>query len=125
VTGPLVGGAFTTHVTWRLSFYLNLPLGGVVMVLILFLLQVPDRPDTNISFKNKLRQLNALGLLALLPGVVCLCLALQLGGTKDAVSFGPESPSTGLCSCPGPIALTTPSGTRAVSSRCLCWRFCF
>jgi MFS family permease len=94
VSGPLVGGAFTTNVTWRWCFYLNLPLGGVVMVLIFFLLQVPDRPNTKITFKDKLRQLNALGLLALLPGVVCLCLALQWGGTTYAVSFGPGFPST-------------------------------
>jgi MFS family permease len=94
VSGPLVGGAFTTNVTWRWCFYLNLPLGGVVMVFIFFLLQIPDRPSTKIPFKDKLRQLNALGLLALLPGIVCLCLALQWGGTTYAVSFGPGFPST-------------------------------
>jgi len=69
-------------------------LGGVVLVFTFFLLQVPDRPNTNISFKDRLRQLNALGLLALLPGVVCLCLALQWGGTTYAVSLGPGFPST-------------------------------
>ncbi|KAA6409271.1 MAG: MFS multidrug transporter [Lasallia pustulata] len=58
------------------------------MVLIFFLLQVPDRPNTKITFKDKLRQLNALGLLALLPGIVCLCLALQWGGTTYAWSEG-------------------------------------
>lgn len=58
------------------------------MVLIFFLLHVPDRPDTNVNVKEKLRQLNPLGLLALLPGVVCLCLALQWGGTTYAWSEG-------------------------------------
>jgi hypothetical protein len=56
------------------------------MVFIFFLLQVPERTNTEIPFRDKLRQLNALGLLALLPGVVCLCLALQWGGTMYAVS---------------------------------------
>lgn len=56
--------------------------------------QVPDRPNTKVSLKDKLRQLNALGLLALLPGIVCLCLALQWGGSTYAVSFGLGNPST-------------------------------
>ncbi|OJJ45915.1 hypothetical protein ASPZODRAFT_167617 [Penicilliopsis zonata CBS 506.65] len=77
VTGPLIGGAFTSNITWRWCFYLNLPLGGLVFVLILFLLHLPDRPETKISLREKLVQLNVWGLLVLLPGVVCLCLALQ------------------------------------------------
>ncbi|KAK9321285.1 major facilitator superfamily domain-containing protein [Lipomyces orientalis] len=46
VTGPQVCGAFITNVTWRWRFYINLPSGGVVMVVILFLLQIPDRLTT-------------------------------------------------------------------------------
>ncbi|KAE8411205.1 major facilitator superfamily domain-containing protein [Aspergillus pseudocaelatus] len=88
VTGPLVGGAFTTNVTWRWCFYVNLPLGGVVMVLVSILLQGPDRPDIRTPMKDRLQQLNVLGLVALLPGVICLCLALQWGGTTYAWSEG-------------------------------------
>lgn len=58
------------------------------MVLIFFLLQVPDRETTRLPTWKKLFQLDFVGLSMLLPGVVCLLLALQWGGLKYAWSNG-------------------------------------
>lgn len=64
------------------------------MVFVFFLLHVPDRSNTTNTLKYKLQQLNIIGLFALLPGVICLCLALQWGGFTYSVSFKPNLLST-------------------------------
>ncbi|RYP85119.1 hypothetical protein DL770_005099 [Monosporascus sp. CRB-9-2] len=56
------------------------------MVFIFFLLNVPDRDSTKSSLKVKVSQLDLLGTGALIPGVVCLLLALQWGGSIYAWS---------------------------------------
>lgn len=87
MVGPLLGGVFTTKVTWRWCFYINLPLGVVALVVTAFLLQIPGRDSTKIPSREKLAQLDFYGTALIVPGSVCLVLALQWGGLKYPVSL--------------------------------------
>ncbi|KAF2688991.1 MFS general substrate transporter [Lentithecium fluviatile CBS 122367] len=80
--GPILGGVFTQRSTWRWCFWINLPIGGVVLALLFGFLSVPGARNENrtLPLKKKLQHLDPFGCLTFVSAVTCLLLALQWGG---------------------------------------------
>ncbi|MGE5673960.1 MAG: MDR family MFS transporter [Mycobacterium leprae] len=73
LVGPLVGGLMVDHASWRLLFYINLPLGILALIMVWrFLDEQVHRKEVQIDY---------LGSVTLTAGLTLLLLALQMGGT--------------------------------------------
>ncbi|MFI9149341.1 DHA2 family efflux MFS transporter permease subunit [Streptomyces sp. NPDC053367] len=73
VLGPLLGGLFTEHLSWRWVFYVNLPVGAVALVVIAAVLRLPP--------KSTRHTIDYLGTFLIASVATCLVLVASLGGT--------------------------------------------
>ncbi|PCD34037.1 hypothetical protein FGRA07_09192 [Fusarium graminearum] len=84
ISGPLIGGALSDKLSWRVCFWLNLPLGGsfVSVIIVLCLVRLPS--PSPCRFGHVLKPSEIMGLILILSGLFCAVLFLQWGGTTHA-----------------------------------------
>jgi EmrB/QacA subfamily drug resistance transporter len=76
IAGPLVGGFITDHLSWRWAFYVNLPLGGIALLVLATTMHLPKyRTEHRIDWLGA-------GLLSV--GITALVLITTWGGTEYA-----------------------------------------
>ena len=82
--GPFIGGVLVTNSTWRWVFYINLPIGGVALVLLIAFLHVNYKKESTLI--DRIMRIDFIGNAILIASVVAILFATAYGGTRYAWS---------------------------------------
>lgn len=77
VTGPLLGGLLTEHLSWRLIFLVNIPIGIAAYAM-------TNRALSRLGSGRRGHRIDYVGAALMVAAVVCLLLALTWGGSSYA-----------------------------------------
>jgi EmrB/QacA subfamily drug resistance transporter len=74
ILGPVLGGLLTDHLHWSFIFWINVPLGGIALVM-------TERALRRLPRNDRPHKLDVIGAALMLGAAIALMLALSLGGT--------------------------------------------
>ncbi len=74
ILGPVLGGVLTDHLHWSFIFWINLPLGGIAMVM-------TARALRSLPRHERPHRLDVLGMSLMVGAAIAMLLALDWGGT--------------------------------------------
>jgi len=74
ILGPVLGGLLTDHLHWSFIFWINVPLGGIALVM-------TERALRRLPRNDRPHQLDIIGAALMLGAAIALMFALSLGGT--------------------------------------------
>ncbi|KAK1997781.1 hypothetical protein LX36DRAFT_58946 [Colletotrichum falcatum] len=104
VFGPVLGGVITQYSTWRWCFYINMPIGAVVLLFLAWC-NIPEqlsKPDLMEVLPRLHKYLDFVGFVSSAAAAAVLLTALQIGG--NTYPFGSPVVIGNFCGSAGALA---------------------